>query len=254
MSGPERTVPRPSTADEFSDNVMSAVAQMPAPTPTHTFLEAIRAFELGDALSTLLVAWHLGTVRGWPIALRVRARSVALVMAVVAVLGMGTLAAAATLQVVVPLAVESAPIVRPPTGDHDPVPAGPGQDPIADPADRSNDDSTVKAGTTGNDQSSKPKEKKGSATEKDQDADGGEHDASRDDRSDDGEGEDHDAGPGASGDGDEDDAEDTEDEDDAEDTEDDDGEAEDDDDGVEGGDDHADGGGDRDDGVDASAE
>jgi hypothetical protein len=204
MIDPGEDMLGPSAAHEFSDNVMSAVAQMPAPTPTHTFFGAIRALAFRDALSALVVAWHLGTVRGWPIALRVRVRSVALVMAVVAMLGMGTLAAAAAVQVVVPLAVEPAPIVLPSTGDQDVVPAGPGHDPRPDPSDRSDEDSTVKAGTTGNDQPSRPKAKKGSAAEKDRDADDGEHDSGRDDESDMGDGQDHDAGPGGSGDGDED--------------------------------------------------
>ena len=75
------------TATEFTDRVMAAVALAPTPTPTRTFLAAMRARAIRDAVATLWVAWHLGTVRSWRVAPSVRARSFALVFAVSSVLG-----------------------------------------------------------------------------------------------------------------------------------------------------------------------
>jgi len=95
----DRTLLSPS---EFIDRVMTSIALAPTPTPTRAFVAAMRARALRDAAATLWVAWHLGTVRTWPIAPRVRARSFALVLAVSAVLATGGLAAAAAVHSVVP--------------------------------------------------------------------------------------------------------------------------------------------------------
>jgi hypothetical protein len=84
---------------EFTDRIMVAVARESAPTPARTFVSALRAHSVGDAVSAIWVAWHLGTVRRWQIAPGVRARSMALVLAVVCALGTGSLATAAALRV-----------------------------------------------------------------------------------------------------------------------------------------------------------
>ena len=92
----------PPSPDGFADDVMRAIAEVPQPSPTRTFVGAVRLRSVATAVDALAVAWHLVTVRAWPIAPRVRARSFALVMAVAFVLGTGTLAAAAAVTVVVP--------------------------------------------------------------------------------------------------------------------------------------------------------
>lgn len=97
----------------FSDRVMAALAPLPNPTPTRTLVEALRTHSLRDALAALSVAWHLGTVRSWPIAPRVRARSFALVLAAVTLLGTGSLAAAAAAVHVVSSASGGHPTVEP---------------------------------------------------------------------------------------------------------------------------------------------
>jgi hypothetical protein len=53
-------------------------------------------------VASLAVAWHLGTVRSWSVAPRVRARSFALVFAVASVLATGSIVAAAAVRVAVP--------------------------------------------------------------------------------------------------------------------------------------------------------
>ena len=133
----------------FTDGVMDAIARAVPPSPTRTFLVAVRLRSFGTAVSALRVAWHLGTVRTWHIAPRVRARSFALVMAVAFVLGTTTLVAAAAVTVVVPplldqprsidrtpaslpAAASPALVAHPtPTAAHDPSPTPP----IIHPAD-----------------------------------------------------------------------------------------------------------------------
>jgi hypothetical protein len=105
------------TPSEFADRVMSAIAVAPLPTPTRTFLAAIRARAWREAFAALTVAWHLSTVRRWHVAPRVRARSFALVLAVTAVLGTGSLVAAAAINQFVPVRIERVPA---------PMPAGSG--------------------------------------------------------------------------------------------------------------------------------
>jgi hypothetical protein len=94
----------------FVDRVMTAIETQRAPTPVRAFGWSLRARAWRDALASLLVAWHLGTVRGWSVAPRVRARSMALVLAVASVLATGSIVAAAAVRVAVP---DSDP--RPPT-------------------------------------------------------------------------------------------------------------------------------------------
>jgi hypothetical protein len=89
----------PTAAGEFSDRIMAAIARESTPTPARAFVSAVRARSADDAVSALWVAWHLATVRRWWIAPGVRARSIALVMAVVCALGTGSLTAAAALSV-----------------------------------------------------------------------------------------------------------------------------------------------------------
>lgn len=91
--------PIPPATGDFADRIMATIAQESAPTPARTFLSAARGRSVRDAASVLWVAWHLGTVRSWRIAPGVRVRSIALVLAVAAVLGTGSLATAAALRV-----------------------------------------------------------------------------------------------------------------------------------------------------------
>ena len=100
-----RPAPRsvPLDAGAFADLVMASIAAVPLPTPTRSFASALRAGAVRDAGSTVLVAWHLATVRSWRVAPRVRARSFALVFAVAAMLTTGSLATTAAVRVVAPL-------------------------------------------------------------------------------------------------------------------------------------------------------
>jgi hypothetical protein len=118
--------PTPLTAVEFTDRVMDAIRVLPAPTPTRGFIAAVRARTLRDAIATLWVAWHLGTVRSWHVAPRVRARSFALVLAVASVLATGSLAAAAAVHSVVPQRDEPNPVAAPAGSSVDEGPEGSG--------------------------------------------------------------------------------------------------------------------------------
>jgi hypothetical protein len=100
-------------AAEFSDRVMAALATVPTPTTTRTFLSAVRRLAWHDAVAALWAAWHLGTVRRWHVAPRVRARSLALVLAVASVLATGSLAAAGAVTVVAPQRIGPAPVGDP---------------------------------------------------------------------------------------------------------------------------------------------
>jgi hypothetical protein len=123
-SADERTV---LTATEFNERVMASIALVPAPTPTRTFVAALRARALRDAVAALWVAWHLGTVRSWHVAPRVRARSFALVLAVTSVLATGGLAAAAAVHSVVPQRDDQNPVSVPSGSSVDAGPPGNGQ-------------------------------------------------------------------------------------------------------------------------------
>ena len=90
----------------FSDRVMNAIEATPAPTPARSLVGAVRGWSLDDAVASLAVAWHLATVRSWSIAPRVRARSMALVLAVASVLATGSLVAAAAVRVAAPFATD----------------------------------------------------------------------------------------------------------------------------------------------------
>ena len=114
------------TPREFSDRVMGAVLVLPPPTQTRSFVGAMRARAVRDALAALWVAWHLGTVRTWSVAPRVRARSFALVLAVTSVLATGGLAAAAAVHSVVPQRDERVPVGAPNGSNVDLGPAGNG--------------------------------------------------------------------------------------------------------------------------------
>ncbi len=88
--------------DAFSDRVMAAIALTPSPSPTRSFLVAIRSGSGHDAVAALVVAWHLATLRDWPVTPRVRARSLALVLAVAAILATGSMVAASAARMIVP--------------------------------------------------------------------------------------------------------------------------------------------------------
>jgi hypothetical protein len=120
----ERTV---LTATEFNERVMAAIVLVPTPTPTRTFVAALRARAVRDAVAALWVAWHLGTVRSWHVAPRVRARSFALVLAVTSVLATGGLAAAAAVHSVVPQRDDRNPVSDPSGSSVDAGPDGNGQ-------------------------------------------------------------------------------------------------------------------------------
>ena len=85
---------RPLPPAAFVDRVMAAVRLEAPPTPARALSGALRRRSLSDAGSALAVAWHLATVRGWEVAPSVRARSMALVLAVALALISGSLAAA----------------------------------------------------------------------------------------------------------------------------------------------------------------
>jgi hypothetical protein len=123
-SADERTV---LTATEFNERVMASIARVPAPTPTRAFVAALRARALHDAVAALWVAWHLGTVRSWHVAPRVRARSFALVLAVTSVLATGGLAAAAAVHSVVPQRDDQNPVSVPSGSSVDAGPPGNGR-------------------------------------------------------------------------------------------------------------------------------
>jgi hypothetical protein len=86
----------------FNERVMASIASMPAPTPAGAFIVALKGGACRDAADSLAVAWHLATVRGSSVAPRVRARSMALVLAVATVLATASLVAAAAVQTVMP--------------------------------------------------------------------------------------------------------------------------------------------------------
>jgi hypothetical protein len=96
-----RPVGTASQGDAFSDRVMAAVALVAGPSPTRSFLEAVRSGAGRDAAAALSVAWHLGTARG-TVAPRVRARSLALIIAVASILASGSMVAASAARVIVP--------------------------------------------------------------------------------------------------------------------------------------------------------
>ena len=56
-SGPETRL------DAFADRVMAAIALTPSPSPTRSFLVAIRTGSGHDAVAAFVVAWHLATQR-----------------------------------------------------------------------------------------------------------------------------------------------------------------------------------------------
>ncbi|HEV8282236.1 MAG TPA: hypothetical protein VGQ02_10275 [Candidatus Limnocylindrales bacterium] len=85
---------RPLSPVAFVDRVMAAVRLEAPPTPARALATAVRRRSLSDAGSALAVAWHLATVRAWHVAPSVRARSMALVLAVALALISGSLAAA----------------------------------------------------------------------------------------------------------------------------------------------------------------
>lgn len=87
--------------DAFSDRVMAAIALVASPSPTRSFLEAVRSGAGRDAAAALSVAWHLGTADD-SVGPRVRARSLALVIAVASILASGSLVAASAARVIVP--------------------------------------------------------------------------------------------------------------------------------------------------------
>jgi len=91
-----------SQLDAFADRVMAAIARVASPSPTRSFVEAIRTGSGRDAVAALGVAWHLATQRDWPVAPRVRARSLALVLAVASILATGSMVAASAARVIVP--------------------------------------------------------------------------------------------------------------------------------------------------------
>ena len=140
MSG--TTEPTLPTTDGFTDRVMTAIALVPAPTPTRTFVAALRARAVRDAVAALWVAWHLVTVRSWHVAPRVRARSFALVLAVTSVLATGGLAAAAAVHSVVPQDDDRVPVSAPSGSSVDQGPAGNGQT-ATDETDETNESPTT---------------------------------------------------------------------------------------------------------------
>lgn len=91
---------RPLAEERLADRVMAAIAREPRPTPTRALWSAVRAASVRDAAAALWVAWHLATVRRTSIRPSVRARSLALVLGALLVLGTASIAAGAAAQIV----------------------------------------------------------------------------------------------------------------------------------------------------------
>src|SRR5262249_44823752 len=111
-----KTVDRELDPSVFSDRVMAAIDATPSPSPARSFAGALRGWSLEDAIASLAVAWHLATVRSWSVAPNVRARSMALVLAVASVLATGSLVAAAAVRVAAPTGADDhhmAPLTAP---------------------------------------------------------------------------------------------------------------------------------------------
>jgi hypothetical protein len=178
------------TATEFTDRVMTAIALLPMPSPTRTFVAALRARAVRDGIAALWVAWHLGTVRTWHVAPRVRARSFALVLAVASVLATGGLAAAAAVHSVVPHGDDRNPVSAPSGSGIDELgPTTNGQT-GTDGTKRTND--ADQSPTTSDEPDATDEDGRGSTVDRsddaDEDADGDESDDADDHDSDD---EDH---------------------------------------------------------------
>ena len=85
---------------DFADRVMAAVGDEPRPSPTRSFIDALRARSLGDAVAAFRVALHLATVRRWSVGPRVRVQALALVLGILVALGVGSIAAAGAMSLV----------------------------------------------------------------------------------------------------------------------------------------------------------
>jgi hypothetical protein len=115
--------------EAFVERVMTATETVPSPAPARAFGRALRAGAWRDAVAIISVAWHLGTVRAWSVAPRVRARSLALVLGVASVLATGSIVAAAAVRVAVPDEHRLPPASTPETqASSAPIVDGPGMD------------------------------------------------------------------------------------------------------------------------------
>jgi hypothetical protein len=68
--------------------VMTRVALEPRPTPARSLAAALRRGSFREAVTSVATAWRLGTMRGRPVALGVRVRSLALAVGVTGMLAM----------------------------------------------------------------------------------------------------------------------------------------------------------------------
>ena len=114
--------PQPAAGPEidreaFTHAVMAAIRPLSQPTPVRSFMSALRGWSWPDAVASLWVAWHLATVRGVSVAPRVRARSLALVLAVASVLATGSIVAAAAVRVALPERAVLPAVAAPPADD-----------------------------------------------------------------------------------------------------------------------------------------
>jgi hypothetical protein len=114
----------------FTDRVMAGVANEPRPTPARVFLRSLRHLALRDALASLHTAWRLALGPGQSMPRAARARSAALLLAVVLVVGVATPAAFTSMRALIgpdgPAAVEldaGAPASVPPTTPPTPTPS-----------------------------------------------------------------------------------------------------------------------------------
>jgi len=117
LRAPQAAVDPAIDREAFTDAVMAAIRPLSQPTPARSFISALRGWSWPDAVASLSVAWHLATMRGGSVAPRVRARSLALVLAVASVLATGSIVAAAAVRVALPERVVLPAVAAPPTDD-----------------------------------------------------------------------------------------------------------------------------------------
>lgn len=113
-----------SASPELVDRIMAAVASEPLPAPAQSARRAVRSGRLGAAIAAVLDAWHVARSGGRPIALRVQALSLVLVV-LVAIGSLGGLVAVGTYNLLGPRPAESPiPVASPePTPTPSPTPS-----------------------------------------------------------------------------------------------------------------------------------
>ena len=111
-----------SASAELVDRVMAAIATEPLPAPARSAGRAVRSGRFGAGVAAILDAWHVARSGGRPVALRVQAFSLVLVV-VVALGSLGGLVAVGTLNLLSPHPTESPIPVASPTPEPSPSPS-----------------------------------------------------------------------------------------------------------------------------------